>query len=227
MVALLLILVGRLVQLQGFESTKYAEKGRESRQYGTTLVAQRGAIVDRNGADLAVSQESRTITVDQRLVRDAAGTAASLAPLLRMPAAELTTLLSGDDSYAVLAKGIDVPIARRIMELDVPGVSYERSTKRIYPNDALAAGLVGFVNAAGLQSLGDNFLGETAASGQAQIGPAGQAGRGNVRQGMLEASNVNVVEELVDMIECQRAYEINSKMISAVDEMLRNANQTL
>ncbi len=53
------------------------------------------------------------------------------------------------------------------------------------------------------------------------------AGRGNVRQGMLEASNVNVVEELVDMIECQRAYEINSKMISAVDEMLRNANQTM
>ena len=84
-----------------------------------------------------------------------------------------------------------------------------------------------FVNAAGLQSLGDNFLGETAASGQAQIGPAGEAGRGHIRQGMLEASNVNVVEELVDMIECQRAYEINSKMISAVDEMLRNANQTL
>ena len=84
-----------------------------------------------------------------------------------------------------------------------------------------------FVNAAGLQSLGDNFLGETAASGQAQIGPAGDAGRGHIRQGMLEASNVNVVEELVDMIECQRAYEINSKMISAVDEMLRNANQTL
>ena len=54
----------------------------------------------------------------------------------------------------------------------------------------------------------------------------GESGRGNIRQGMLEASNVNVVEELVDMIECQRAYEINSKMISAVDEMLRNANQT-
>jgi len=51
--------------------------------------------------------------------------------------------------------------------------------------------------------------------------------RQRLRQGMLEGSNVNIVEELVDMIECQRAYEINSKMISAVDEMLRNANQTL
>jgi len=84
-----------------------------------------------------------------------------------------------------------------------------------------------FANAAGLKAIGDNFLVETGASGQAQIGNPGDAGRGNLRQGMLESSNVNVVEELVDMIECQRAYEINSKMISAVDEMLKNANQTL
>ena len=84
-----------------------------------------------------------------------------------------------------------------------------------------------FANPAGMQALGDNYLSETAASGAAQIDAAGDAGRGSIRQGMLEASNVNVVEELVDMIEAQRAYEINSKMISAVDEMLRNANQTL
>ena len=84
-----------------------------------------------------------------------------------------------------------------------------------------------FANPAGLQAIGDNFLVETGASGAAQLGAPGEGGRGGVRQGMLEASNVNVVEELVDMIECQRAYEVNSKMISAVDEMLRNANQTL
>ncbi|MEO0032290.1 MAG: flagellar basal-body rod protein FlgG [Pseudomonadota bacterium] len=84
-----------------------------------------------------------------------------------------------------------------------------------------------FTNPGGLQSAGDNFLKETAASGQAQIGIPGENGRGHIRQSYLEASNVNVVEELVDMIECQRAYEINSKMVSAVDEMLKNANQTL
>ena len=87
--------------------------------------------------------------------------------------------------------------------------------------------ITGFANPAGLLALGDNFLAETGASGAAQIGAAGESGRGSIRQGMLESSNVNVVEELVDMIECQRAYEINSKMISAVDEMLKNANQTL
>ncbi|MCM0000957.1 MAG: flagellar basal-body rod protein FlgG [Erythrobacter sp.] len=84
-----------------------------------------------------------------------------------------------------------------------------------------------FLNPAGLRNIGDNFLVETAASGPAEVGFAGENGRGQIRQGMLEASNVNVVEELVEMIETQRAYEINSKMVSAVDEMLQNANQTL
>jgi len=87
--------------------------------------------------------------------------------------------------------------------------------------------IASFANPGGLQAGADNFLLETGASGPAQLGPAGEAGRGRIRQGMLEGSNVNIVEELVDMIETQRAYEINSKMISAVDEMLRNANQTL
>ncbi|NJR79762.1 flagellar basal-body rod protein FlgG [Sphingomonas corticis] len=84
-----------------------------------------------------------------------------------------------------------------------------------------------FPNAAGLQSGGDNYLMETVASGAANLGVAGQDGRGQVRQGMLEASNVNVVEELVDMIETQRAYEVNSKMISATDDMLKYVNQNL
>ncbi len=84
-----------------------------------------------------------------------------------------------------------------------------------------------FPNAAGLQPTGDNFLIETGASGAAALGVAGLDGRGNIRQSMLEGSNVNVVEELVDMIETQRAYEVNSKMISATDEMLKYVNQQL
>ncbi|KAK0357638.1 hypothetical protein LTR94_038631, partial [Friedmanniomyces endolithicus] len=58
-------------------------------------------------------------------------------------------------------------------------------------------------------------------------GVAGLDGRARIRQGMLEGSNVNVVEELVDMIETQRAYEVNSKMISATDEMLKYVNQNI
>lgn len=95
------------------------------------------------------------------------------------------------------------------------------------PQDLGQLTIASFVNPAGLQAQGDNLLTETAASGAPDVGAAGENGRGGVRQGMLESSNVNVVEELVEMIEAQRAYEINSKMVAAVDEMLRNANQTL
>ena len=84
-----------------------------------------------------------------------------------------------------------------------------------------------FANPAGMQALGGNLYAETSASGSAQTGAAGIDGRGTIRQGMLESSNVNIVQELVDMIETQRAYEVNSKMISSTDEMLRNANQQL
>jgi flagellar basal-body rod protein FlgG len=84
-----------------------------------------------------------------------------------------------------------------------------------------------FPNSAGLQAKGDNLLIETSASGAASLGNAGEGGRGMIRQGMLEGSNVNVVEELVDMIETQRAYEVNSKMISATDEMLKYVNQNI
>ena len=82
-----------------------------------------------------------------------------------------------------------------------------------------------FVNPAGLQPIGNNLLVETAASGAPQTGAPGLEGRGSIRSGALESSNVNVVEELVDMIETQRAYEVNSKMIQAADEMMKNANQ--
>src|SRR6195952_461234 len=87
--------------------------------------------------------------------------------------------------------------------------------------------IASFANPAGLQAKSDNFLVETGASGAAQVGIAGEGGRGHIRQGMLEASNVNIVEEMVDMTECQPAYEINAKMSSAGAEMLKNANQTL
>jgi flagellar basal-body rod protein FlgG len=84
-----------------------------------------------------------------------------------------------------------------------------------------------FANPAGLQATGDNYLIETPASGAASLGNPGEDGRGRIRQGMIEGSNVNVVEELVDMIETQRAYEVNSKMISATDEMLKYVNQNI
>ena len=81
--------------------------------------------------------------------------------------------------------------------------------------------LVRFVNPGGLESLGGNLFNETDGSGTPETGNVGQNGFGFVRQGYLEMSNVNVVQEMVNMIVAQRAYEINSKSIQTSDDMLR------
>lgn len=87
--------------------------------------------------------------------------------------------------------------------------------------------LVDFVNPAGLQPVGGNLYIESSASGTPNTGNPGQNGLGTVMQGFIEGSNVNVVEELVSMIETQRAYEMNSKAISTSDAMLQFVNNNL
>src|SRR6476620_9529613 len=84
-----------------------------------------------------------------------------------------------------------------------------------------------FVNPAGLEAKGENLYVETGPSGPAQSGAPGQGGVGTLVQGALEGSNVNVVEELVSMIETQRAYETNAKAISTTDSMLGYLNNNL
>ena len=85
--------------------------------------------------------------------------------------------------------------------------------------------LVNFVNPAGLQSAGQNMYIETASSGTPTAGTPGTNGLGVLSQGYVETSNVNVVEELVNMIQTQRAYEINSKAITTSDQMLQKLSQ--
>ncbi len=84
--------------------------------------------------------------------------------------------------------------------------------------------LARFTNAAGLESLGGNFMRKTAASGEAIVGTPGEAGIGAISQGTLERSNVSVVDEMVAMIVAQRAYEINAKAIQSSDEMMSQTN---
>lgn len=86
---------------------------------------------------------------------------------------------------------------------------------------------VDFVNPGGLEPVGQNLYLPTGASGDPQEGVPGLEGLGNIRQSMLESSNVNVTEELVNLIEAQRVYEMNSKVISAVDKMMGYVNQQL
>lgn len=87
--------------------------------------------------------------------------------------------------------------------------------------------LADFINPAGLQPIGDNLLTESASSGAPSVSTPGLNGVGMISQGAVESSNVNVVEELVNMIEAQRAYEMNSKAISTADQMLQYVNNNI
>jgi flagellar basal-body rod protein FlgG len=85
--------------------------------------------------------------------------------------------------------------------------------------------IASFVNPAGLEPRGQNVYAETIASGAPNTGAPGQGGLGSLRQGFVETSNVNVVEELIGMIQTQRAYELNSKAIQTSDQMLQKLGQ--
>jgi flagellar basal-body rod protein FlgG len=95
------------------------------------------------------------------------------------------------------------------------------------PTNLGSINLASFVNPGGLQAVGENLFLETGSSGTPIVGTPGLDGVGQLRGGQLETSNVSSVEELVALIETQRTYETNAKVLSAVDQMLQFINQTL
>jgi flagellar basal-body rod protein FlgG len=123
--------------------------------------------------------------------------------------------------------GITIPDGAQSVTIGKDGTVSVQLAGQAAPTEIGSLQLVDFVNPAGLQPRGENLLLESAASGTAQIGTPGLNGLGMLEQGSLESSNVNVVEELVNMIETQRAYEMNSKAISTTDQMLEYVTNQL
>ena len=123
--------------------------------------------------------------------------------------------------------GIVIPSNAQSVTISTDGIVSALVPGSVAPSQVGSLQLADFVNPAGLQPMGRNLFVETAASGAPQVGTAGVSGLGTFVQGSLESSNVNTVEELVNMIETQRAYEINSKAISTSDQMLEFVNNHL
>jgi len=123
-----------------------------------------------------------------------------------------------------LQPGITLPQDTQSVTIGIDGVVSAQLPSQASPTQVGNIQLAMFVNPTGLQPIGENLYVESAASGAAQEGTPGQTGLGRLRQGSLEASNVNIVEEMVSMIETQRAYEMNSKLIATADGMLQYLN---
>ncbi len=123
--------------------------------------------------------------------------------------------------------GITIPDGAQTVTIGSDGVISVQQAGQNQPTQVGTIQLSDFVNPAGLQARGENLLVETAASGPAQTSTPGLNGVGTVQQGAVESSNVNVVEEMVNMIETQRAYEMNTKAISTTDQMLQYLSNNL
>jgi flagellar basal-body rod protein FlgG len=121
----------------------------------------------------------------------------------------------------VLEPGITVPTDATALVIANDGTVTATLAGQTQPVQLGQIELATFVNPAGLSSLGDNLLAATAGSGQAIRLNPGEQGAGTLSQGFLENANVKAVEEMVDMISTQRAYELNSKVIQTADQMLQ------
>jgi len=121
--------------------------------------------------------------------------------------------------------GITIPANAQTVTIGADGTVTVTLPGQPQPQSIGQIQIAGFVNPAGLEPKGQNLFGETAASGTPNTGAPGQGGLGSLRQGFVETSNVNVVEELVAMIQTQRAYELNSKAIQTSDQMLQKLGQ--
>ncbi len=120
-----------------------------------------------------------------------------------------------------LVPEITVPDNATLVNISAEGLVTAAIAGAVEPEELGQITLVKFMNASGLQAKGGNLFAETIASGEAMELVAGTEGAGQLQQGSLEGSNVQVVEEMVDMVSTQRAYEMSAKIVSAADEMLQ------
>jgi flagellar basal-body rod protein FlgG len=126
-----------------------------------------------------------------------------------------------------LQPGITIPSDAQSITIGQDGVVSVSQPGQAIPSVVGNIQLVNFINPTGLQPIGENLFLESAASGAAQAGTPGLTGLGHLNQGALESSNVNIVEEMVSMIETQRAYEMNSRLISTADGMMQYLNNNV
>jgi cell division protein FtsI (penicillin-binding protein 3) len=151
---LLVVLAGRLVQLQGLDASSYSVMAERQRLQTITLSAARGEITDRNGVPFAQTVEARDIYADPKFVTRPEEAAQRLSGVLLVPAATLQAKLEQHNRFVYLARGVSPEVGREVMALGLAGVYQLPTSKRVYPAGDLASNVVGFVGLDGTGLMG-------------------------------------------------------------------------
>jgi cell division protein FtsI (penicillin-binding protein 3) len=209
----------RLVDLQAISSDHYTQLGLEQRVRDVTLPAERGAIFDRNGDDLAVSIPVKTIVADPSVVPDPAGYAEELAPLLGVNERTLRRRLADHDAaFAYVARQVSDSAAAKVEALGLAGITAIPESKRFYPSGSLAAPVVGFVGIDG-EGLGGLESGhETALGGKAgfialERDPQGR----DIPNGKRRGSAARRGSDIVTTLDQSLQYETEQALIAEVE----------
>ncbi|MDD2855545.1 MAG: penicillin-binding protein, partial [Desulfuromonadaceae bacterium] len=139
-----LTVIGRAFYLQILEHEKLVKKADRQHQHKVDLTPARGSILDCNGTTLAESIHMDSCYAEPRRIKDVAGTAAILAPVLGISKKELTETLSVDKSFIWVARWLTPDNASRVRNMKLPGIGFAPETKRFYPNMEIAAHVIGF-----------------------------------------------------------------------------------
>lgn len=139
----------RLIDLQIIHASSLEQKGMSTRMQTYVLPALRGMITDINGVPIATTVMARNITTDQTKVKDPAGAAAQIAPIVGISVEKIQARLTGTKRFAYVAKQISPTQWRQVAALEIPGIFSESTTSRVYPAKQLGGNLVGYVGSEG------------------------------------------------------------------------------
>ena len=204
----------RLWMVQGPGGREYASLGRSQRLRSAVLPAERGAIVDRNGVELAMSTRRRTVWADPRAVRDPAAAARALAPVLRQSETSLRDRLTANGGFVYLARKVEDPVADAVAALAIPGVALLDEPKRVDPAGALAAPVLGQVGVddEGLSGLELQYEKDLAGADGTLLVEKDPAGR-DIASGVHELRSASPGDQLVLSID--RAMQFETERVLA------------
>jgi cell division protein FtsI (penicillin-binding protein 3) len=205
------------IQVRGAEAL--AARGLDQRLKTVALPADRGRILDRSGAPLAISLDARDIYANPALVDDAAAEAAALGPVLGVPTDRLADALGRPGTFVYLARQVDLESANAVSAMRLPGVGWLPSTRRSYPGGSLAAQVLGFVGTdgyglEGLEAAAEEELSGTPGELTAEISASGQEIPGGVRT--LRASRPG--RDVVTTLDREIQYQAQAALKQAVED---------